>query len=225
MSALERSEHAPGLALAPGARLGDDVALGANVVIYDGVVVGDGCEIADGAVLGRPPRFGPRSRTAGIDSGGELTLEDGVHVGPGAILIAGAHICAGAIVGYHAVIREQAVVGSESVIGHCAAISPLVQIGARVRIFNNTVLGTRTIVEDDVDVAANVVTTTRTWGSDDRPEQGVTLRRGCRIGANAVLLGGIEIGAGAVVGALSLVDTDVAPGAVVGGVPARALSS
>lgn len=41
------------------------------------------------------------------------------------------------------------------------------------------------------------------------------------IGANAVVLGGVTIGDGAVVAAGSVVNRDVAPGAIVAGVPAR----
>ena len=43
------------------------------------------------------------------------------------------------------------------------------------------------------------------------------------IGVGAVLVGDIEIGAGAIIGANAVVVKDVAPGAVVGGVPAREL--
>lgn len=46
---------------------------------------------------------------------------------------------------------------------------------------------------------------------------------GVWIGANAVILGGVTIGDGAVVAAGSVVTKDVEPGAVVAGVPARLL--
>jgi serine O-acetyltransferase len=46
---------------------------------------------------------------------------------------------------------------------------------------------------------------------------------GVHVGAGAVIVGDIVVGAGAVVGANAVVVADVPPGAVVGGVPARIL--
>jgi acetyltransferase-like isoleucine patch superfamily enzyme len=50
----------------------------------------------------------------------------------------------------------------------------------------------------------------------------VTVEDGATIGSGAVVLGGVRIGAGALVGAGAVVTSDVAAGAVVAGVPARA---
>lgn len=51
----------------------------------------------------------------------------------------------------------------------------------------------------------------------------VVIGAGVMIGANTTVLPGVTIGDGATVSAMSLVNRDVAPGAVVGGVPIRPL--
>jgi acetyltransferase-like isoleucine patch superfamily enzyme len=53
------------------------------------------------------------------------------------------------------------------------------------------------------------------------PLRGATLRRACRIGGGAVLVPGVEVGEEAFVAAGAVVTRDVAPRAVVIGVPAR----
>ncbi|NOZ76297.1 MAG: acyltransferase [Euryarchaeota archaeon] len=58
----------------------------------------------------------------------------------------------------------------------------------------------------------------------DRWRKGrVKIGRDVMIGANCTVLAGVTIGDGAVVSAASLVNRDIAPGAFVGGVPAREL--
>ena len=51
--------------------------------------------------------------------------------------------------------------------------------------------------------------------------RGATLRRACRIGGGAVLVPGVEVGEEAFVAAGAVVTNDVAPRALVMGVPAR----
>jgi acetyltransferase-like isoleucine patch superfamily enzyme len=51
------------------------------------------------------------------------------------------------------------------------------------------------------------------------------VERRASIGSGALVLGGVRVGAGALVGAGAVVTRDVAPGAVVAGVPARTLAS
>lgn len=86
------------------------------------------------------------------------------------------------------------------------------------------VIGQGVCVEPDVGIWQNVTIGTREIGSH-RPEDYPVIRRGARLFAGAVVIGGIEVGAGAVVGANSVVTRDVAPGATVGGVPARVLGT
>jgi acetyltransferase-like isoleucine patch superfamily enzyme len=52
----------------------------------------------------------------------------------------------------------------------------------------------------------------------------VTLRKESFVGANSIILPGVELGEGAVVGANSVVTKSVEPWTIVAGVPARPIS-
>ena len=53
----------------------------------------------------------------------------------------------------------------------------------------------------------------------------VVLEDGCDLGVGAIVLPGVTIGRGAQVGAGAVVTKDVAPGAIVAGVPARVMGT
>ena len=221
--ALRPSDLAPGLLLGPGVELPDSVELGGHVVIHAGTAVGEGVRIQDGAVLGKPVALGPVSRAA-ADVAEPLVVEAHATVCAGAVVLAGARIGAGAVVGDQAHVRERAVVGRRSVIGRGSAVDNDVTVGDRVKVQTGCYLTARTTVEDDVFVAPGVTTTNdQTMGrhGPDHELRGAVLRRACRVGGGAVLLPGVEVGEEAFVAAGSLVVGDVAPRAVVMGVPAR----
>jgi acetyltransferase-like isoleucine patch superfamily enzyme len=130
-----------------------------------------------------------------------VQLADGVQVGAECTLGTGVHLGAGTRVGNRVKIQN------------------LVQVfGADIQdevILCPGVL----IVEDPAPRAvtnAGALQTAQDWTA--RP---VTVCRGCTIGAGAVLLPGVRVGAYAMVAAGSVVDRDVPPHALVGGNPHR----
>jgi acetyltransferase-like isoleucine patch superfamily enzyme len=215
---------APGLVLSPSAQVGEGVRFGAHVVVHDGVVIGDGVTIEDGVVLGKGPRLAPGSAAAAAGGAQPLTIGEGATICCGAIVFNGARIGPRAIVGDQADVRERAVVGERTVIGRGSAVDNDVTIGDRVRVQTSVYLTAFSLVEDDVFVGPCAMTT-----NDDAmgriakgaPLRGATLRRACRIGGGAVLVPGVEVGAEAFVAAGAVVTRDVAPRAVVMGVPAK----
>jgi acetyltransferase-like isoleucine patch superfamily enzyme len=215
---------APGLVLSPSAQVGEGVRFGAHVVVHDGVVIGDGVTIEDGVVLGKGPRLAPGSAAAAAGGAQPLTIGEGATICCGAIVFNGARIGPRAIVGDQAYVRERAVVGERTVIGRGSAVDNDVTIGDRVRVQTSVYLTAFSLVEDDVFVGPCAMTT-----NDDAmgriakgaPLRGATLRRACRIGGGAVLVPGVEVGAEAFVAAGAVVTRDVAPRAVVMGVPAK----
>lgn len=192
-----------------------------GVRLYHGVVVGNGADLQAPCILGKPPR----SR-----SDGELTLTIGrdAVVRPFTTIYAGSVLGDRLQTGQGASIREDNILGDDVSVGTNAVLEFGNRIGSRVRIHSTCFLEMTTI-EDDVFVGPGVVFT-----DDPHPahcprytdcRRGAVVRRLARIGANATILPGVEIGENALVGAGSVVADDVPPGAVVVGNPARVVKA
>jgi acetyltransferase-like isoleucine patch superfamily enzyme len=223
VSDLRPSGRAPGLLIAPGSEVHESAVLGANVVIHAQVQVGAGCVVQDGAVLGKRPVLAAGSATRDAEDPVTLILESGAQVGCYAVIAQGARIGSGAVVGDHAFLRDRVVVGHGSVVGHGTSVGLGVAIGRHVRIQSGCRLAIGSIVEDDVFCGPNLATTDDATMGDASAGAlvGALLRRGCRVGASVTVLPGVEVGAGAMVGAASVVTRDVAPRTLVMGAPAR----
>ncbi|WP_245307309.1 serine O-acetyltransferase EpsC [Rhizobium altiplani] len=82
------------------------------------------------------------------------------------------------------------------------------------------VIGETSVVDDNVALMQNV---TLGGNGKDTGERHPKVREGVLVGAGATILGNIEVGASARIGAGSVVLKPVAPGTTVAGVPARAI--
>ncbi len=172
-------------------------------------------------MLGKAPRgASPGER--------RLVIGAGAVVRPFTTIYAGSTFGDRLQTGQGASIREDNVVGDDVSIGTNAVLEFGNRIGDRVRIHSGCFLELVTI-EDDVFVGPNV-----TFTDDPHPmncprytecKGGAVVRRQARIGANVTVLPGVEIGAGALVGAGAVVVHDVPPGMVVVGNPARVVKA
>ena len=95
-----------------------------------------------------------------------------------------------------------------------------VRVGRRVSIDHQSgiVIHGYTVIGDDCRIRQN---TTMGVRSLDDPEAAPVLENGVDVGAGAVIVGRIRIGAGASVGANAVVLQDVPPGALAIGIPAK----
>jgi UDP-2-acetamido-3-amino-2,3-dideoxy-glucuronate N-acetyltransferase len=125
-------------------------------------------------------------------------------------------------------------IGDESKIGTFVEIQKNAHIGARCKISSHTFICEGVVIEDDCFIGHHVCFTNDRFPRATAPGgalqteadwQVIPTRvcRGASIGSGAVILCGVTIGAEAMIGAGAVVTSDVAPGAVVAGVPARLL--
>ena len=126
-------------------------------------------------------------------------------------------------------------IGAGSRVGPYVEIQRDASVGERCKIQSHTFVCSGVMIGDEAFVGHGVM-----FINDKRPratnENGslqdaddwecltTIVEDGASIGSGAVVLGGVRIGAGALIGAGAVVTQDVAPGEVVAGVPARALT-
>jgi acetyltransferase-like isoleucine patch superfamily enzyme len=124
------------------------------------------------------------------------------------------------------------VIGDDTRIGPYVEVQRGATIGARCKISSHTFICDGVEIEDEVFVGHGVVFVNdklprATTGAGELQTSAdwtllrVVVRRGASIGSGAVILGGVEIGERAVIGAGAVVTRDVLPDAVVTGSPAR----
>jgi UDP-2-acetamido-3-amino-2,3-dideoxy-glucuronate N-acetyltransferase len=125
-------------------------------------------------------------------------------------------------------------IGDDTRIGTFVEIQKGARVGARCKISSHTFVCEGVEIEDEVFVGHGVMFINdrrpRATRPDGAPQtdadwtlERTIVRRGASIGTNATILGGLEIGERATVGAGSVVTKSVPAGATVAGNPARIL--
>ena len=179
----------------------DTASIAANTVVHPNThitgtsVVGAGCEIGpDTHIADSVVGEGCVVRGSWLD---EVTLEDGVSVGPFARLRPGTHIGSDAHIGSFGEIKASRI-GSRTAMGHFGYVGDA-EIG------------------EDVNIGAGAVT----CNFDGQDKHGTTVGDGAFIGSGSLLVAPVEIGAKAYTAAGSVVTRNVAEGTTVAGVPAE----
>ena len=144
---------------------------------------------------------------------------------PTAIIDRGARVGAGTKVWHFCHVMAGARVGSRCVLGQNVFVAASAVIGDGCRIQNNVSVYDGVTLGDDVFVGPSAVFTNvrnpRATVNRKAAFERTAVGRGATIGANATIVCGARIGEYAFVAAGAVVTRDVAPYAVVVGVPAR----
>ncbi len=172
-----------------------DTVVRPNTHITGATVIGAGCEIGPDTHI-VDSEIGERCVVQGswLD---EVTLEDGVSVGPFARLRPGTHIGTDAHIGSFGEIKASRI-GSRTAIGHFGYVGDA-EIG------------------EDVNIGAGAVT----CNFDGQDKHRTIVGDGAFIGSGSMLVAPVEIGGKAYTAAGSVVTRNVAEGTTVAGVPAE----
>ena len=136
-------------------------------------------------------------------------------------------------IGEHTIVWQFAVILKEAVIGNNCNINSHTFIENDVVIGNNVTVKSGVYLWDGINIEDNVfVGPNATFTNDKFPRskqyppsfQKTILEKGCSIGANATILGGLTIGAYSIIGAGSVVTGDVPAYALIRGNPARVVA-
>ncbi len=143
-----------------------------------------------------------------------------------------AHVAESALIWDLAQVREDATIGENCIIGRGAYIDSGVMVGDNCKIQNNALVYAPAVIKDGVFIGPAAVLTNdpmpravmadgKIKRSADWESLGVTVSQGASIGALSVILGGVEIGKWALIGAGSVVTKNVPAHALIVGTPGR----
>lgn len=140
-------------------------------------------------------------------------VDEGAQIGDGSRIWHWVHVCSGAKIGSDCSLGQNVFVGNN------------VTIGSNVKIQNNVSVYDNVTLEDDVFCGPSMVFTNvynpRSAVSRKNEYRNTLVKRGASLGANCTIVCGVTIGEYAFVGAGAVINRDVAPYALMVGVPAR----
>lgn len=191
------------------------------VTIKNGFVIANNVTIGLASYLGKKPHLSGLLRQDEYAPIGEIgkNVNIGVHV----VLYYDIKIGDDCLIGDGANIREKVTIGNNTIIGRNAVVNYNCTIGNNVRILDQAHITGNSVIEDDVFISMGVVTCNDNSFAENGYNSemlGPTFKKGCKIGAGAVILPGVTIGERAVVGAGAIVTKDVLADTTVLGFPA-----
>ncbi|MEM3018233.1 MAG: DapH/DapD/GlmU-related protein [Candidatus Bathyarchaeia archaeon] len=216
----------PRVRIAGPAHIKDLVWIDSDVSILGDVTIGESTYIGKGCVVGHPRRDDLKRILSDeiTDSNlpGRTVLGRRCVVRSGSIIYSNVVLEDDVELGHNVVLREEVRVGKRTMVGTNVVIDGESEVGMGVSIQTGVYICRRSKIEDFVFLGPCCVFTNDKYLMRLKTEiKGPTVKNRASIGANSTLMPGVTVGAGAVVGAQSVVTDDVQAASVFFGVPAR----
>ncbi|MBA5776530.1 UDP-3-O-(3-hydroxymyristoyl)glucosamine N-acyltransferase [Stappia sp. F7233] len=215
VGATREAGISPQARIAATARLEDGVSVEAGAVVGEGAEIGSGTRIAANAVIAAGVRIG-RDCDIGANVsiqyamiGNRVILHPGVCVGQdgfGFAMGAGGHLKVPQI--GRVIIQDDVEIGASTTVDRGANRDTIIGEGTKidnqVQVGHNVVIGRHCVIVAQVGISGSA-----------------TLQDYVAIGGQSGVRGHVTVGMGAQIAAVSVVESDVPPGARYGGVPAK----
>lgn len=213
---------ASGARILDGVRLDENVQVESGTVIYGPAHVRAGTYIGPNALVGFPQESDLREQLK-VKRRSEMRTVVGDHciIRSGATIYCGVTLGKRVRTGHNTLVRENVTVGDDTLLGTNCIIDGSCMFGKHVSMQSGVYVCTYSQVEDYVFMGPCCVFTNDKYVMQRSAQLvGPTVRTEASIGANALLMAGVEVGRGAVVGAQALVTENVPARTIVVGMPA-----
>lgn len=207
--------------------IGDNCRIGYNVIIRKGTTISNNVRIDDNTVIGKYPMRATLSIFKEEKNLFPTHIGDNCLIGANTVIYIGSSISNNVLIADLASVRENTTIGEYTIIGRGVTVENYVKIGKRCKLESECYITAYSELEDYVFIAPGVVTSNDNFLGRTAERfkyfKGIKVKKGGRIGANAVILPGKVIGEDALVAAGSVVTKDVPSRKVVMGSPARVI--
>jgi acetyltransferase-like isoleucine patch superfamily enzyme len=207
------------------AQIGKDCIIGNNVTIYPGTKIGDCVRIDDNTVIGKKPMKAVRSATTKEQELSPAKIGNNCIIGTSVVIYRGAVLGDEILVADLSTIRENVTIGDFTIVGRGVAIENFCKIGSYCKLETNVYITAYSELEDYCFISPCVATSNDNYMGRSKERfkhyQGVTIKKGGRVGVNATILPGKILGEDSQVAAGSVVTRDTPAKKIVLGTPAK----
>jgi acyl-[acyl carrier protein]--UDP-N-acetylglucosamine O-acyltransferase len=201
----------PSAIVHPKAQLGNNIEVGPFTIIHAEVQIGENVAIGSHCEIGLP---------SALAEGTPLIIGDSALIRSHSTFYQGSVFGNRLITGHRVTVREKTFAGENLQIGTLSDLQGHCRIGNFVRFHSNVHIGQKSNIGNFVWIFPYVVLT-----NDPHPPsnvmQGPCIEDFVAIATMSIVLPGVTVGEGALVGAHSSVNRDVAPNTVAAGSPAK----